>query len=199
MTSSSFVSATPRGSISSSIGSTAKHMSLLPSESAFTRNSLPASELLKRILSRTTCQPLRLISRAETVLLIFSLKNFQDYLQYKEHSAENLLFWNWYKRYRMRFHNLSENERALSAAPPLSPTPTGPKSPTAESMRIPKLRISGTDKTIGGDFSRSAQLTTVSRCIITLLTFRLIYRLCKPLAPQSNLFEGKSTWSFRDS
>ena len=90
-----------------------------------------------------------------------SLKNFQDYLQYKEHSAENLLFWNWYKRYRMRFHNLLENERALSAPPPLSPTPSGPKSPTAETTRIPKLHISGTDQTIGGDFSRSAQLTTV--------------------------------------
>jgi hypothetical protein len=74
MTSSSFVSATPRGSISSSIGSTARHVSLLPSESAFTRNSLPASELLKRILSRTTCQPLRLVTRAETVFLIVVLK-----------------------------------------------------------------------------------------------------------------------------
>jgi len=70
MTSSSLVSATPRGSISSSIGSTAKHVSLLPSESAFTRNSLPASELLKRILSRTTCQPLRLTPIVKAVTLI---------------------------------------------------------------------------------------------------------------------------------
>src|SRR5271155_876967 len=128
-----------------------------------------------------------------------SLKNFQDYLQYKEHSAENLLFWNWYKRYRMRFHNLSENERALSDAPPLSPTPAGPKSPTADSMRIPKLRINGTDQITRGDVSRSSQLTTAFRPIINLLMPRLIYGICKRLAPRSNLFERKSTRSFRDS
>src|SRR5271154_275678 len=127
-------SSTSRLSFSgSSFTESAKHLSVLPSESAFTRHSIPSSELLKRILSKTTCQPL-------------SLKNFQDYLQFKEHSAENLLFWNWYKRYRMRFQNLSENERALSPAPIISP----PKSPAVESMRIPKLRISGTDHTIGG-------------------------------------------------
>jgi len=136
---------TPRLSISSSISEGAKHISVLPSESAFTRHSLPASELLKRILTKTTCQPL-------------SLKNFQDYLQYKEHSTENLLFWNWYKRYRMRFHNLTETERALSPAPVIAP----PKSPAVESMRIPKLRISATNESIGGDFSRSSELTSVS-------------------------------------
>ena len=89
-----------------------------------------------------------------------SLKNFQDYLQFKEHSTENLLFWNWYKRYRMRFHNLPDHERNLSPAPLLSNHYVGPTSPV-ESRRIPKLRINGTNKTIGGDFSRSAELTTV--------------------------------------
>src|SRR3981189_1981905 len=90
-----------------------------------------------------------------------SLKNFQDYLQFKEHSTENLLFWNWYKRYRMRFHNLSEHERNLSPAPLLTSPYIGGTSPL-ESKRIPKLRINGTNKTIGGDFSRSAELTTVT-------------------------------------
>jgi hypothetical protein len=61
----------------------------------------------------------------------------------------------------MRFHNLSENERELSPAPLLSNKYGGPLSPTDSVKRIPNLRISGTDKTIGGDFSRSSQLTTV--------------------------------------
>ena len=60
----------------------AKNLSLLPSESVFSSNSVPASDLLKRILSKTTCQPLRspLFRRSG---INGSLKNFQDYLQFK--------------------------------------------------------------------------------------------------------------------
>jgi hypothetical protein len=174
----------------------AKNLSLLPSESVFSSNSVPASDLLKRILSKTTCQPLRspLCRRSG---INGSLKNFQDYLQFKEHSTENLLFWNWYKRYRMRFHNLPENERNLSPAPLLTNQYVGPNSPV-ESKRIPKLRIKGTDKTIGGDFSRSAELTTVSS-VADEADSRLTCHLCRQSVLQFNHYERKSILSLLDS
>jgi len=94
-------------------------------------------------------------------LSLSSLKNFQDYLQFKERSAENLVFWNWYKRYRMRFHNLPENERALSPAPLFSTEYVDSRSPTDSVRRIPNLKIKGTETTIGADLLHSSKLTTV--------------------------------------
>jgi hypothetical protein len=97
----------------------------------------------------------------------------------------------------MRFHNLPENERDLSPAPLLSNQYGGPLSP-ADSVRIPKLRISGTDQTIGGDFSRSSQLTTVIS-FVSSIDFRRIYLLCKLSVHQSNLFGEKLILSSPDS
>ena len=106
-------------------------------------------------------------------LSFFSLKNFQDYLLHKEHSAENLLFWNWYKRYQARFEALPASQQALSPPPARQPpSATAATSASAQAaktrVRVPQLKIKqveGADKeattaTTGADFVRSAELTT---------------------------------------
>jgi hypothetical protein len=98
-----------------------------------------------------------------------SLKNFQDYLQYKEHSTENLLFWNWYKRYRLRFQNLEENERALSGAPTRS-------AQVPDLTQVPNLKIKNGDEIAGGDFMRSSTLTTVCLELTCADVCRRIFR-----------------------
>lgn len=125
------------------------------------------------------------IHRNPEIDLVCSLKNFQDYLQFKEHSAENLLFWNWYKRYRMKFYSLPENERSLSPNPVSTTTPTSP-----DMIRIPKLIISGTHETTGGDFS--PRLTMVVCPLISILIFDSpIFHRCKQLGRQFNRYEPK--------
>jgi len=111
----------------------------LPSESAFSRSNVSSPELLRRVLSKTTCPPLRQYHLVDCT--DDSLENFQDYLLHKEHSSENLLFWNWYKRYKLQFDNLPNSQRELS--PPLSTQ--------NEAQRIPKLKIRGTDRTTGAE------------------------------------------------
>jgi hypothetical protein len=65
---------------------------------------------LDHVLGGTTCQPI-------------SLQDFRFYLQYKEHTAENLDFYFWFIGYRNRFNALSEEEKAKSPPPKESPSP----------------------------------------------------------------------------
>jgi hypothetical protein len=48
---------------------------------------------------------------------------FQIYLQYKEHTAENLDFYFWFITYRNQFNALSEEEKAKSPSPKERPSP----------------------------------------------------------------------------
>ncbi|CEP10558.1 hypothetical protein [Parasitella parasitica] len=65
---------------------------------------------IDHVLNGTTCQPI-------------SLKEFQFFLQNKEHSAENLDFYFWYLGYKKRFEKLSEDEKAKSPPPKERPSP----------------------------------------------------------------------------
>ncbi|BFZ58321.1 hypothetical protein PYCC9005_005383 [Savitreella phatthalungensis] len=60
---------------------------------------------LAAILGDQTCPPC-------------SLKEFQDYLVYKEHSAENLQFFNWISSYERRFERLGEEQKTKTPKPP---------------------------------------------------------------------------------
>jgi len=115
-------------------------------------------------------------------IALTSLQNFQDYLRYKEHSSENLLFWNWYKSYRQRFDSLPLQERSLSPIPPETPSLDSGK-------RIPRIKISGTDRTTGGGFSLSAEVTIVisfSSCWSEIIWRRGISPYWTPLGPLFN-------------
>ncbi|CAO3610476.1 unnamed protein product [Mucor hiemalis] len=65
---------------------------------------------IDHVLSGTTCQPI-------------SLQDFRFYLQYKEHTAENLDFYFWFIGYRNRFNALSDEEKAKSPPPKERPSP----------------------------------------------------------------------------
>ncbi|KAL7308632.1 hypothetical protein PS15m_011815 [Mucor circinelloides] len=65
---------------------------------------------IDHVLNGTTCQPI-------------SLKEFQFFLQNKEHSAENLDFYFWYLGYKKRFDKLTDDEKAKSPPPKERPTP----------------------------------------------------------------------------
>lgn len=78
--------------------------------------------MLDHVLNGTTCQPI-------------SLKEFQFFLQNKEHSAENLDFYFWYLGYKKRFEKLTDDEKAKSLPPKERPSPgviyNNPKEPAA--------------------------------------------------------------------
>ena len=66
--------------------------------------SVLSSISLDDILSGDTCEPI-------------SLADFELYLQYKEHSVENLRFVIWYQSYRRRFFALPPAQQKLSPGP----------------------------------------------------------------------------------
>ena len=72
-----------------------------------------------------------------------SLKEFQDYLVYKEHSAENLQFYNWIASYERRFERLGEEQKSKA-----------PKPPPKRAVATPSLR--------GRSDSQSSRRTTMS-------------------------------------
>lgn len=63
--------------------------------------SVLSSISLDDVLSGHTCEPI-------------SLAEFEAYLQYKEHSVENLRFVVWYQSYRRRFFALPKSQQKLS-------------------------------------------------------------------------------------
>lgn len=65
---------------------------------------------LVHVLSGTTCQPV-------------SLQDFRFYLQYKEHTAENLDIYFWFIGYRNRFNAMSVEEKIKSPSPKERPSP----------------------------------------------------------------------------
>ncbi|CCG84482.1 protein of unknown function [Taphrina deformans PYCC 5710] len=97
----------------------------------------PTDLSLTAILGDQTCPPC-------------SLKEFQDYLVYKEHSAENLQFYNWVLSYERRFSRLADEQQNKA-----------PRPPPRRAVATPSLR--------GRSDSQSSRRTTASSSLSTVV------------------------------